>query len=187
MVSLKRVGRFLRGQPRCPVLFEWQHPGAKVEIYSDSDWAGDKSTRRSVSGGALMHGQHLIRTWSKQQTVVAVSSAEAELYAASRAGSEGLGLQTWMGDLGWRVDVQLHMDSASALSLIKREGLGKAKHIEIQYLWLQEAIRRRRLVGVKVAGEANPSDLMTKHLCSERMRFLQNLLGHWYIEGRIGG
>ena len=70
---------------------------------------------------------------------------------------------------------------------IKREGLGKAKHIEIQYLWLQEAIRRKRLVGLKVAGEANPSDLMTKHLCSERMRFLQNLMGHWYIEGRIGG
>ena len=99
-----------------------------------------------------MHGRHLIRTWSKQQSVVAVSSAEAELYAASKAGSEGLGLQTWLEDLGWRVDVQLHMDSASALSLIQREGLGRAKHIEIQYLWLQEAVRRKRL-GVPVKPE----------------------------------
>ena len=185
MVKLKRVGRYLRGRPRSPVLFEWQSPEACIEAYSDSDWAGDKCTRRSVSGGALMLGKHLIKTWSKQQTVVALSSAEAELYAGSKAGSEAIGMQTWLHDLGWQVPVRMHMDSSSALSLIHREGLGKAKHISIQYLWLQDAVKHGRMVCLKIAGESNPSDLMTKNLAGDRITYLMRLLGHWFLEGRM--
>ena len=98
---LKRVGRFLKGAPRSPVLFEWQAPDVGIEAYSDSDWAGDRETRRSMSGGAVCLGSHLIRSWAKQQAVVATSSAEAELYAGSKCGSEAIGMQTLLSDLGW--------------------------------------------------------------------------------------
>eukprot|EP00972_Heterocapsa_arctica_P096119 14180318-Heterocapsa_arctica.AAC.2 len=49
-----------------------------MRVYTDSDWAGDKATRRSMSGGCIFHGDH----------VVALSSAEAELYAGTRAATE---------------------------------------------------------------------------------------------------
>ena len=51
-------------------------------LYTDSDWAGDKETRRSTSGGCLMLGQHVISHWSKSQSNIALSSGEAELNAA---------------------------------------------------------------------------------------------------------
>ena len=38
---------------------------ANVQI--DSDWASDRVTRRSVSGGALMIGAYVLKTWSKDQ------------------------------------------------------------------------------------------------------------------------
>ena len=85
-IRLKRIGRYLLHRPRAGCLFRWQKPGVKLHVHSDSDWAGDKATRRSVSGGAVFNGQHLIKTWSKQQHVVSMSSAEAELYAASKCG-----------------------------------------------------------------------------------------------------
>ena len=47
-------------------------------------------------------------------------------------------------------------------------GLGKAKHIEIQYLWPQEAVRNNKLTVEKIPSETNSSDLGTKHLTSER-------------------
>ena len=94
------MARYLIQEPRASLLYEWQLPGAGVQCYSDSDWAGDKRTRRSVSGGALFRGRHLLKTWSKQQVVVATSSAEAELYAASKASSEALGVRTLLADLG---------------------------------------------------------------------------------------
>ena len=97
-------------------------------------------SRRSVTGGALFHGNHLIKSWAKQKVVVATSSAEAELYACSKACSEALGAQTLLRDLGKEVTVSVHMDSSSALSMAQRAGLGKAKHIDVQHLWMQELV-----------------------------------------------
>ena len=36
----------------------------RVDVFSDSDWAGCRRTRRSAAGGALMIGGHLIKHWS---------------------------------------------------------------------------------------------------------------------------
>ena len=48
--NMKRVGRFLVGRPRVGCLFEWQaHPSA-LHALADVDWAGDRQSRKSVSG-----------------------------------------------------------------------------------------------------------------------------------------
>ena len=159
-------------------MYRWQSPTAQVHCFSDSDWAGDRVTRRSVSGGALYHGQHLLKCWSKQQAVIATSSAEAELYACGRACSEALGAQTLLNDLGKQCGVTVHLDSSSALSMAQRAGLGKAKHIQVQHLWMQELIKAKRLKLAKVPGDINPADLMTKALGGERIGFLMKLLGY---------
>ena len=72
--------------------FGWQEQPAPFDIYSDSDWATCRATRKSSSGGALLHGRHLLKTYSKTQSTVALSSGEAELYAMTMACFEALGL-----------------------------------------------------------------------------------------------
>ena len=39
-----------------------------VRAQTDSDWAGNRKTRKSVNGGALYFGGHLVRSWSKEQS-----------------------------------------------------------------------------------------------------------------------
>ena len=77
--------------------FRWQQSG-ELEAYSDADQGGDKSTRRSVSGWAIMRGGHWLKVWAKKQQVVSLSSAENELYAAVAWDPEhgkGLGNIVW--------------------------------------------------------------------------------------------
>ena len=66
--------------------FKW-----KLTIYTDSDWAGDKDTRQSVSGYVLFLMNVPILWKSKGQNTLALSSSEAEYYALS----ETCYLQVW--------------------------------------------------------------------------------------------
>ena len=63
----------------------------------------------------ILHGKHLIKAWTKQQSKVATSTAEAELYAGNRAATASMGVQAFANDLG-----RLHIDSSAALSIISR-------------------------------------------------------------------
>ena len=62
-----------------------------LSVFTDSDWAGNKTTRTSTSGGCVMLGSHLISHWSKVQSNVAFSSGKAQLNAAVKGLSELIG------------------------------------------------------------------------------------------------
>ena len=47
---LKRLARYLIGAPRLVHTFEWHNKEAHLSAYTDSDWAGDKISRKSTSG-----------------------------------------------------------------------------------------------------------------------------------------
>ena len=78
---LKKAVRFLIGRRRVVWEFGWQEEVGSVHVFADSDWGGDRVSRKSTSGGAILLGQHCLRTWSSTQGAVASSSAEAEFYA----------------------------------------------------------------------------------------------------------
>ena len=54
----------------------------KLSAYSDSDWAGHHGSRKSASSGCLMVDGILLYSSSRTQGLIALSSAEAEVYAA---------------------------------------------------------------------------------------------------------
>ena len=76
--KLKKLARFMVRRVAVRWRFEWQDEGQKVKVYTDSDWAGCKKTRKSSSGGVMMLGKHCIKAWCSTQGALALSSAEAE-------------------------------------------------------------------------------------------------------------
>ena len=70
-----------------------------------------------------------------------------------------MGLQAMAKDLGEDVSARLFTDSAAAQGIIGRHGLGKLRHIEVGYIWLEALVADRRLKMAKVKGTANPADL----------------------------
>ncbi len=104
--ALKRLGRFVEGHRRLVYSYPWQK-AEKVDIYSDTDWAGCPRTRKSTSGGCLMLGQHLIKSWSSTQTSVSLSSGEAEFYGVVKASGIGLGYQALLEDLCFDLPIRV--------------------------------------------------------------------------------
>ena len=164
---LKRLARYLVGAPRGLLRFVWQSQPAGVDTYVDADWAGCKRSCRSTSGGALMHGWHCIKSWSSTQATVALSSGESELYSLTKGASQTLGMMALAADLGIKLNGTMHTDASATLGIVQRQGLGKLRHIGVQYLWLQERVRDGSMSVKKVLGHDNPADLMTKHLAAQ--------------------
>ena len=73
----------------------------------DSDWAGCSLSRKSPSGGCLMWRGVCLKAWSTTQGAVALSSGEAEYYAAVKGASEGLGFQSACRQTAQRVQRNL--------------------------------------------------------------------------------
>jgi hypothetical protein len=65
----------------------------ELVLFADSDWAGDVDTRKSTSGFIAKCNNNIISWRSTKQNVVALSSCEAELIAATKAASYGLWLK----------------------------------------------------------------------------------------------
>ena len=99
----------------------------------DSDWAGCTATRRSTNGGCIMVGDLCVKAWSTTQKVVALSSGEAEYYAAVQRASEGLVFLAGCADLGiWNdgmVSLRVLTDSSACKGICQRTGLGKIRHL----------------------------------------------------------
>ena len=112
-------------------------------------------------------GGHLIKSWSTTQKNIALPSAEAELYALVKGTAQTKGLISLMADFGVRLDAVVCSDASAAISIVHRQGLGKMRHVEVQYLWVQGEIAEKRLRVLKVPTKENIGDLMTKALNQE--------------------
>ena len=175
--SLKRVGRHLAKSLRLVQMFEFQDNADVVDVFTDSDFAGDTVSRKSTSGGALLLGKHCVRTWSKTQDTIALSSGEAELMALVKASCEGLGMRSILSDFAVAAVVHVHMDASAALGMTRRLGLGKVRHIDTSLLWMQQKAAQELVKFSKVPGKANPADMLTKILDKVTVSGYLDMLG----------
>ena len=172
--KMKKVGRFLVGRKRVVWRYRWQDEGQRWRVYTDSDWAGCRKTRKSSSGGVLMLGVHCIKAWCSTQGALALSSAEAEFYSMVEGvlrvkGLANIGREIGLEGGGKEIqvdvkEVEVGTDSSAAKGFVSKRGVGKMRHMEVKWLWLQEEVQKRRVVVKKVRGGDNPADVVTKYL-----------------------
>ena len=150
-----------------------------LEAFSDSSWADCKSTRRSTSSGLVFHNGSMILSICRTQASVALSSCEAELYAANGLMVECMYPYRLCKFLckdeeetnNSMVQQRLYTDSASALALVQRAGTGRLKHVQIKQFYFQNLLRAGIFTIHKVNTNLNPNDLNTKRLSGERRKF----------------
>ena len=181
---LQRVAAFLKGKPRLVWTFPWQDAVEIIDVMTDANWVGCRRTRKSTSGGAILLGKHCIKAWANTQAVVARSSGESELYSVVRASCEALGTHTLMRDFGITLLAQVHVDASVAKRICEREGIDRIRRLDVSNVWLQAQQVREKATIIKMRGQLNCADLMTKHLAFEDIEINLEIVGLPYREGR---
>ena len=132
-----------------------------VDVHLDSNWASGPA-RKSTSGGMMMMNGTVVKHWSRTEATRVLSTAEAEYYAIVTGAAEGLAMQSMMADLGVTTHVRVWTDSNAAKAIASRRGLGKTRHVELRYLWLQDVTTSGRVKMRRIPGEQNQEVDLTK-------------------------
>lgn len=168
----------LKWRGRSHGIFHQYNSTEPGEVYTDSDCASDKGTRRSISCATMFAGGCLLYSSSRTQKLVSLSSAEVEVYACSSGVSDAIMLArliAWMNVS--KTTIHLHTGSSGAKGILMRQGVGKGRHLSCRILWLQDLISSGQVKLNTVPGALNPADIGTKRLPCNRLRSLMSMLG----------
>lgn len=140
--AVMRILRYLKMNPGSGLLFK-RNDNRDIEMYTDADWAGDNTDRRSTSGYCSYVWGNLVTWRSKKQAVVARSSAEAEFRSLSLGICEGMWIQRVLADLKLNnlKPIIMYCDNHAAISIAKNPVQhDRTKHIEIDRHFISEKI-----------------------------------------------
>jgi hypothetical protein len=149
-----------------------------LEGYVDADYAGNVDTRKSLSGFVFTLYGTAISWKANQQSVVALSTTQAEYIALVEGVKEAIWLKGMIGELGITQEcVKIHCDSQSAIHLANHQVYHeRTKHIDIRLHFVRDMIESKEIVVEKVASEENPADVFTKSLPRSRFKHCLDLI-----------
>jgi plasmid replication initiation protein len=126
-----------------------------------------------MAGGAI--------GWSSRlQSIVTLSTTEAEFVSAVEAGKEIAWMRNILGEFGYQVNqaCTLHIDNQSAISVSKNpEHHGRMKHLDLRYYWLRDAVKAKRIAPCYIPTAEQIADILTKPLSSPKVQFCRNGMG----------
>jgi hypothetical protein len=140
---------------------------------SNSDFAKDPETRRSVSGWvAYLNGAPYVRK-SKSQKFVTLSVTEAECVAATSCMQDMMFGRRLLESMGLKVKLQmtLYMDNKGGVDIFNNWSIaGNTSAVSVRFAYIRELKEQGVLVIKWIKGEENSADLFTKNLSGPNFR-----------------
>jgi hypothetical protein len=180
LTAVKWIFRYLKGTSTMSLVY--QGVIKRLSGYSDADWAGIYTTRRSTSGYVFNIGSAAISWASKRQPTVALSTCEAEYSAQTQATKEAL----WLRGLLEQMDSQfsgkyptvIYCDNQGSIALAKNpEYHARTKHFDIQLHWIREKVKEGRVQLEWIPTSEQLADELTEPLSRDRFEAFRKLLG----------
>ena len=149
--------------------------------YTDSDFAGSKTDRKSTGGYVFMLAGAAISHSSKLQSIVALSTCEAEYVAMCEAGKEAVWLGFLLAELGFRkrsTPVTLYADNQGSIALSNNpEFHRRTKHIDVRFHWIREAVSMKQLQIIYIPTAEMAADGLTKSLPAPGFLEFRRMIG----------
>jgi len=142
-------------------------PVEAVCAYADADWAGDHADRKSITGWVVKVNGDPISWSSKKQSVVALSTAEAELYAEAAAIQEVLWTRSILEELGMGAGAgsTVYGDNQSAIAISKNGVVSKlTKHVDVKYHFVTDTVESGKVRLQWIRSAEQQADIFTKPL-----------------------
>ncbi|GKA35078.1 retrovirus-related pol polyprotein from transposon TNT 1-94 [Tanacetum coccineum] len=157
MLRLKKVLYGLKQAPRA-----WN-----TRIDKNYHMAGSKDDGRSTLGFLFFLGNNCFTWSSKKQSIVNLSSCEAEYVAATSCVCHAIWLKSMLKELYMEQEdaSQIYMDNKSAIDLAKNPVYhDRSKHINTRYHFIRECIARKDVRVIHTSSEDQVADIFTKPL-----------------------
>lgn len=167
MEAAYRVLRYLNGTQRLGLLFRYATSSGEDSLcaYADADWANDKVERRSTTGYVVLLNGTPVSWCSGLQSVVALSTCEAEYVALSECCRELAYLRQVMTFLREPIAgaITVYEDNQGTIDLANNPCHHKrSKHMDVKFHYVRSAILEKQVLVTKVHTDLNRADIMTK-------------------------
>ena len=177
-VAAKHVVRYLRGTIDYGLRYTSAR-GETLSSYIDSNWASSAVDRKSTSGYCFSMGSTMISWYSRKQSSVALSTAEAEYIVAGDVGKEAIWLRKLLASLFGDVleTTVIQCDNQSCVKLSENLVFhDKSKHIEMRYHYLRDTVQKGAICLQYVPTE-QIADIFTKPLTAVKFVYFRDKLG----------
>ncbi|POM72021.1 Integrase catalytic core protein [Phytophthora palmivora] len=148
--------------------------------YCDSDWAMDLEARKSTTGFMFTLSNGAIAWMLHRQSIVALSTAEAEYGAACEATMEAIVVKNILQEIQphHTIMLKLGIDSQKAYVMATNPTYSRrTRRNELPWHYVREQVERGAIKLHKAKGEDNPADALTKDLNKKRLERLLQLVG----------
>ena len=179
LIAAQRVFRYLAGTKDVGLVFgngelgdSRGHAQLQTEVcaYGDASWGDKVFGRKSLTGWVAKINGDVYAWAAKKQSVVALSTCEAELYAQAEACKEVMWVRILLREL------ELHARTGSPASRVYGDNQGtnaltkngikseRTKHIDIKWHFVTDAIANKIVDVVWVPTNKQDADIFTKAL-----------------------
>ncbi|KAH9801106.1 hypothetical protein KPL71_000900 [Citrus sinensis] len=176
-IAVKRILRYIRGTSDVALCYG----GSEFTVmgYVDSDFAGDLDKRKSTTGYVFALAGAAVSWVSKLQTVVALSTTEAEYMAATQACKEAIWIQRLLEELEHKQQkIHVFCDSQSALHIARNPAFhSRTKHIGVQYHFVREVVEDGSVDLQKIHTKENLADVLTKPINADKFIWSRSSYG----------
>jgi hypothetical protein len=166
--AAKRILRYLRGTQTTALTFKPTHaqPELRIEAYSDSDWASDTNDRKSTTGYVIKLDGCTVTWCSKKQSIVSLSSTEAEYIAIADTIKEVLWMRLFLSELtNAPIISTVLVDNQSAQAIAAASDINdRTKHIDTRFHFIREHVKLRTVELQWIPTEDQIADPFTKAL-----------------------
>ena len=175
--GVKRVLRYLKGAKDQQLVLGGAERG--LEGFTDSDFASQPD-RHSISGYAFLYGGGAISWSSKRQTVIALSTTEAEYISLSNGAREAVWLRNLFGEITrpLATPTPIFCDNQGAKALAKDNAYHACtKHIDMQYHFVREVVEANKITVIYTPTDDMLADIFTKPLAHTKFEKFCTMLG----------
>ena len=178
--AVRHLFRYLKGSLDYKLVYGPTNSSQLFITYTDADHGGNPDNGRSTSGYAVLIGGGAVSWSSRLQSVVSLSTTEAEYIAAVEAGKEIIWMRNLLTEFGYTHTSPSHLliDNNSAVSVAKNpEHHGRMKHLDLRFHWLRDTVEAGHISPIHIPTTSQAADIFTKPLKRQKIDVCLDLLG----------
>ena len=177
--ATKHVLRYLKGTKGLSLTYGNARDEERENLigFSDANFGGDSATARSTTGYAFILNGAAVSWKSKLQSVVVLSTAEAEYMALCETVKEAVYLQQLLEEIGLKaLPVTIYEDNQPCIHIASNPVTSiRSKHIAVRYHYVREVISIRKVQVLYKSTQEMEADCLTKNLAKDKVEKFRSM------------